>query len=306
MNAGVEHVPKRRSKWVPVLLTLLLLGAIAGTVGWYKFFREVDQHFDSMEAYFKNGSIGTEQASGIPYWIWVVLPRMFPEYLPGPGGYNSLGAFNDPGNDMPAGFSKKTIGFERVGVNCALCHLASVRYSPSELPVLFPAGPSNTVDVLGYQRFLFKSAADPRFNAKNILAQVDSIYKLSFLDRLLYKYALIPATKKALLKQKEKFAWTDVRPNWGPGRIDPFNPVKVNVLDVSPGDTIGNSDMQPIWNLRAHKGMSFPLGRLEHRPQRGSSKLCDWRRRNEEVDTSRSIGQTSGMAFRLEAAQVSC
>src|SRR3954453_7150303 len=257
MNGGAEQIRKRRNKWVRVLLTLLLLGAIVGAIGWYKFSREVDQHFDSMEAYFKNGSIGTEQAEGIPYWIWAVLPRMFPEYLPGPGGYNSLGLFNDPGNDIPAGFSKKTIGFERVGVNCAFCHLASVRYSSSELPILYPAGPSNTVDVLGYQRFLFRSASDPRFNAKNILAQVDSIYKLSFLDRLIYKYALIPATKKALLKQKEKYAWTDVRPYWGLGRIDPFNPVKVNVLDVYPGDTTGNSDMQPIWNLGAHKGMSL-------------------------------------------------
>lgn len=257
MNGGFEPIGKRRSKWVSILLSLLLLGAIVGAVAWYKFFREVDQQFSSMEAYYKNGSIGTEQATGIPYWIWAVLPRMFPEYLPRAGGYNSLGLFNDPGNDIPIGFSKKTIGFDRVGVNCALCHLASVRYSPSELPVLFPAGPSNTADILGYQRFLFRSAADPRFNSKNVLAQIDSIYKLSFLDRLIYKYALIPATKKALLKQKEKYSWTDVRPPWGLGRIDPFNPVKVSVLDVSPGDTIGNSDMQPIWNLGPRKGMSL-------------------------------------------------
>jgi len=242
---------------VRLLLIFLLLIVIGGVFVWYKFFRQVDQHFASTEAYFKNGSIGTEQSAGIPYWIWVTLPRIFPEYLPGPGGYNSLGLFNDPGNDIPVGFSNKTIGFERVGVNCALCHMASVRLSPDELPVLYAAGPSNTVDVLAYQRFLFNSASDPRFNSKTILAEIDHIYKLSFVDRLIYKYALIPATKKALLKQKEKFAWTDVRPSWGRGRIDPFNPVKVSVLKISPSDTIGNSDMQPIWNLGPRQGRAL-------------------------------------------------
>lgn len=255
VSTGVR--PNKKRKWITLLLGILLIGGVVGLFAWYKLFRQVEQRFDSMAAYFKNGSIGTEESAGIPYWIWVVLPRMFPEYLPGPGGYNSLGVFNDPGNDIPAGFSKRTIGFERIGVNCAFCHLAAIRLSHDELPVLYPGGASNTVDILGYQRFLFRCASDPRFNSKNILAQIGQIYNLSFIDRLLYRYALIPATKKALLKQKEKFAWTDVRPAWGVGRIDPFNPVKVSVLNVSPGNTTGNSDMQPIWNLRPRQGMAL-------------------------------------------------
>src|SRR5205807_2191959 len=121
--------------------------------------------FRSMEAYFYNGSVGTELEAGIPYWMWVVLPKMFPEYLPGPGGYNALGLFNVPGQDIPAGFSKKTIGFERVGVNCALCHAESIRLSENEPPMYLPAGASTTVDVLGYQNFLFACASDPRCNS---------------------------------------------------------------------------------------------------------------------------------------------
>ena len=47
------------------------------------------------------------------------------------------------------------------------------------------------------------------------------------------------------------------RPDWGRGRIDPFNPVKVNVLKMPRDDTIGNADMPPIWNLKAHEGFAF-------------------------------------------------
>src|SRR5215471_11964631 len=35
------------------------------------------------ESHFKYGSTGGERESGFPYWIWKVLPKMFPEYLPG-------------------------------------------------------------------------------------------------------------------------------------------------------------------------------------------------------------------------------
>jgi hypothetical protein len=40
---------------------------------------------------------------------------------------------------------------------------------------------------------------DPRFNADEILAEVDTATKLSVADRLLYRYVLIPRTKQALL-----------------------------------------------------------------------------------------------------------
>lgn len=235
--------------------TIVVLVALAVLVGWgvwFKFFRELPQDLrdDSMEEYFKYGSIGTENQYGIPFWIWLVLPKMFPEYLPGPGGWASLGFAWEQGRESPVGFSKKTIGFERVGINCALCHTAVVRKSPPSLPLIYAGGPTHTANPLAYQRFLFNCASDPRFTAGNILSEIGQVYRLSLVDRLLYRFFLIPATRKALLKQKAQYAWTDSRPPWGRGRVDPFNPVKVQVLNVGVGDTIGNSDMVPIWNLR--------------------------------------------------------
>ena len=93
----------------------LVLAAAGGYMAWYKFFRVVPQEeFATPEERFKYGSLGAEDSSGIPYWIFLVLPRMFPEYLPGPGGYASLGMAWEEGHDLPVGFSKKIVGFERV------------------------------------------------------------------------------------------------------------------------------------------------------------------------------------------------
>jgi hypothetical protein len=249
--------PSRSGTWIKAGAVVVVLVAILGYMGWYNLFREVDQHFDSMEEYYKYGSIGTEGPSGIPYWIWLALPRVFPEYLPGPGGYNSLGFYNEAGEGIPVGFSKKTIGIDRVGVNCALCHSATVRLSANEAPIFLTGGGSTTADVLGYERFLFRCASDPRFNANTIMAAIAPMYKLPFVERMLYRFVLIRAVRKALLEQKALFAWTNTRPPWGKGRIDPFNPVKNTVLHTPVGDTIGNSDLVPFWNMRARNGMAY-------------------------------------------------
>jgi len=47
--------------------------------------------------------------------------------------------------------------------------------------------------------FYRQCAEDPRFNASEILAEVDNAIKLSVVDKLIYRYVLIPRTKKALL-----------------------------------------------------------------------------------------------------------
>jgi mono/diheme cytochrome c family protein len=250
-----------KRKGLRLLIVVIIVAAALGGLGWYKFLRELPQQLvnSSMEEYFKYGSIGTEQAAGMPFWIWLVLPKMFPEYLPGPGGWAALGFTWEQGRELPVGFSKKTIGFERVGINCALCHTARLRRPGEAVPRIFLGGPGNVVDILSYQRFLFACASDPRFTARNIMNEIGQIAHLSFLDRLLYRFVLIPVTRKTLLEQKDMWAWTIARPAWGRGRIDPFNPVKVAILNVGVGDTIGNSDMEPIWNLRprVERNMAF-------------------------------------------------
>jgi hypothetical protein len=46
----------------------------------------------------------------------------------------------------------------------------------------------------------------------------------------------------------------DKRPAWGKGRIDPLNPFKYRQLEQPIDQTIGNSDMTPLWALGARDG----------------------------------------------------
>lgn len=248
---------------VTVAIAILLLVGGVGYIAWYNLFREVPTYYESPEEHFKYGSIGTENAEGIPYWVWLVLPRLFPEKLPGTGGYTSLGLTWEPGKETPVGISKKTIGFPRQGITCAVCHSATYRESPKDNPVIVPTGPANKFDAQSYTRFLLDCASDPRFNADYILSALAYNHEFSGLEKLLYRYLIIPETKKALLKQKESWAWMDSKPNWGPGRIDPFNPVKFRTLGLAVDDTIGNSDMVPLWNEKQHQGFALHWDGLE-------------------------------------------
>jgi hypothetical protein len=232
-------------------------------VGWYHLLREVDTYIESPAEHYKYGSIGTENDQGLPYWIWVVLPRLFPEYLPGPNGYTSLGFTWEEGQETPVGISKKTIGFPRQGITCAVCHSATYRKTPQDIPTIVPAGPSVKFNSLGYVRFLKACAQDPRFTADYILPEIAYNHQLSALEQFLYRFLIIPSTRKAMLEQGTAFDWTNSRPDWGPGRIDPFNPVKFDLLDISVDDTIGNSDMMSLWNQKQHQDFALHWDGLE-------------------------------------------
>jgi mono/diheme cytochrome c family protein len=250
---------KTRRKRRFLLRLVVVLAVLAGALGvaaWYYLFRTVTTRYDDTVENFKYGSIGTEPIEGIPYWLWVVLPRIFPDKLPGPGGYASLGLVWEEGKELPVGFSKKTVGFDRVGINCAVCHTATWRASPSDpKPNLVFAAPGHQFWPQGYLRFLQACASDPRFNADRIMREIGSVYELGPVERALYRYVLIPQTKQALLEQKKLFAPFETRTDWGRGRVDPFNPVKFSILKQPVDETIGNSDIMPIWNMKARRGM---------------------------------------------------
>jgi hypothetical protein len=184
-----------------IAAVLLLVVAGAYTV-WCKFYRDLPQPqwigADQRDE-FLYGAVDAGEAPGIPYWIWLVLPRLFPEYMPAPGGYASLGLSWEETLEMPAGFAKKTVGYVRVTGNCALCHASSSAAGSDGVPtvVMAPAGEITSIQPM--LTFYRQCAQDPRFNASEILAEVDNAIKLSVVDRLIYRYVLIPRTKKALL-----------------------------------------------------------------------------------------------------------
>lgn len=210
-----------------------------------------------IEEEFKYGSIGAEDQEGIPYWVWQALPRMFADKLP-PGGYSGLGMIWEAGHDTPIGFSKKSVwGVPRVAINCAFCHTATVRTQAGAARRVVLAGPSHQFDPQAYSRFLEATAQDPRFNANDMLAEIAKMTTLSWVDTAMYRFVLIPAVKRGLLQHAQTFSWMKDRPTWGRGRIDPQNPFKFTTLKQPVDQTIGNSDMPPLWNMKARRNMAL-------------------------------------------------
>ncbi len=259
---------------VAALVVMLALGAAGAAFAWYKFFREEPQPewvTSNPDMRFKYGSIGAERDAGIPYWIFYVLPRIFPDKLPGPGGYASFGVVWEEGQELPVGFSKKVVGFPRVANNCAACHTTSYRESADASPVFVPTGPNHTLDLWAFFRFLIDCAKDPRFNADNLMAEIRLVTEMSFVDRLIYRFLIIPITKKTLLEREAQFAWLyrEDFPPWGRGRDDAMNLTKYFMIRWPMDDSFGPTDMPSLWNLGKYKpenGMRMNFAGDSHDP----------------------------------------
>jgi mono/diheme cytochrome c family protein len=255
----MTQLPLWKRTWFKVVLLLtLIVVAVGAYIAWDRGFREHPQPdwvTATPEMRFKYGSIGAENDAGIPYWIFYVLPRMFPEKLPGPGGYASMGIPWEQGQELPVGFTKKTIGFARVANNCAVCHTASVRGKAEETPTLIVAAPGHTTNVESFFRFLVDCAKDPRFNADNMMSEIKLVTQLDFIDRLLYRFLVVPITKKRLLEREAQFAWIYRKdfPDWGRGRDDAMNLTKYFLIKQPMDDSFGPTDMPSLWNLQKYK-----------------------------------------------------
>jgi hypothetical protein len=254
MNGGFRS---HQRLWNVAAIAAVVVVAIT-SVTYAKFYRESPAPpFASEEEHFLFGSIGTEVEHGIPYWIWLVLPRVFPEHLPRPGGYAALGVVGVEGSEMPAGFSKITVGYPRVGTNCAFCHTARWRERPGGAARIVPAGPAHQTGAQEYRRFLVACASDDRFTASAILGEIAKNYRLSLLDRALYRFIIIPATRRRILGLDRGGQWTHAGSEWGRGRADVIKDAKLSLLRRAAANTVGMADTVPLWQLRPRDGTSL-------------------------------------------------
>jgi mono/diheme cytochrome c family protein len=268
---------------------LAVLGGAVALVAWHKLFREEPEPELADAQWVKYGSLGGEAELGIPYWIWLVLPRAFPDLVGGAGGYRAFGVAWEEGHEMPIGFTKRTIGFARVGNNCALCHTASYRAGENASPTFVFGAPANQLDVQRLLRFFASAAKDARFDADVLMPLIEREVELSFLDGLLYRYLLIPLTRKAFLEQGDKFAWVDrhQRPPWGCGRDDSFNLPKFALAEMADDGSTGQCDFGALWNLEQRKG---------------AGRLLNWGGESPDVytvlvDSSVGLGARPGARF---------
>src|SRR5262245_21390129 len=244
------------------IVLVLALGAVAvGVVAFIRSNANAPVDYEDITQHFKYGSIGSEPATGIPYWIFKVLPTMFADKLPGKG-YGSLGFIHEEGRDLPIGFSQRTVFINRVWLNCGVCHTGSVRESPGSRPHIYAGMPSNTMDLQSLVRFLVAAVSDERFTPDQVMAEIDKIGKLNIFERLLYRYVAIPETKRALIESGKKVAFFSRQPDWGPGRVDTFNPYKSIQFNfpmdkIDDDEIIGTTDLPSIWLQEPRKGMQL-------------------------------------------------
>jgi hypothetical protein len=244
---------------------LLAAAALALSTGLYLVLRITSNSpviYAAPEEHFKYGSTGGEILDGIPYSVWMALPDLFPEFLPGKG-YASLGFLYEKGKDLPIGVSKREVqGVDRVFFNCAICHVASFRKTPESEPQFIAGAPSNTVDLRAFYEFVFNAASDQKFTPPLILAQIEkSGIREDLLNQLIFRIYAIYAVRDSLLEQKQRLTFILKEPEFGPGRIDTFSPAKALLnfrMDNAPdSEGIGTTDLPSIWNQRRREGMQL-------------------------------------------------
>ena len=241
------------------VVALAVLGVGLPTLAWAQ--RNSPEVHPTASAHFKYGSVGAESRSGIPYWIWVVLPEVFSDHLPdGPGeGYSRFGFIFEAGapKGRPIGTSYREAPLPLVGLNCAVCHTGTIREAEGAVAEVVLGMPAHQFDLQKYLVFLFAVANDSRFNSDNIIPAIERVNPdFSWFDRLLYTYIVIPNTKDGLLKEADLFAWMEQFPPAGPGRVDTFNPYKFNIFRLEEADPhVGTADFPSLWNQAPREGM---------------------------------------------------
>ena len=244
-----------------VVLAALYLGVrFLGAPAPARFADDVD--------HFKYGSIGSEHVFGVPVNMWHALPELFADKLPPAGGYASIGMVYEDGHDLPVGTTvRRVMGFDRVWLNCAVCHTGTVRDAPDAKPTVYAGMPANTFDFRAFMRFFLEAAPDRRFTPDRILRQIAVREEAGrgrgydALDTFLLRFIGIYWFRERTLMVKDRLRIFDEQPEWGPGRVDTFNAAKVLFgfpTDALPArEKVGTADFPSIWNQAAREGMQL-------------------------------------------------
>lgn len=267
-KTGLAELLNRR--WARILFSLivLVLVFVAGSVVLLiaRFTADRPVEYSSIEEHFKYGSTGGERASGFPYWVFEVMPRVCGKYLPGPG-YESLGFVFEKGRDLPVGMSmRRSLGIDRTFLNCAVCHVSTVRGAADAEAHVVLGMPANTFNLFGLQKFLFQCAADPGFSKESVVPQIARLMEergqhLSLMDRYITYPVALWIMRDRLLMLGGRFGPMLKDTDWGPGRTDTFNPNKVLFnfpLDKLPEREHNAAvDFPSIWLQQPRQGMQL-------------------------------------------------
>ena len=138
---------------------------------------------------FRYGNTGTEFRSGIPYWVFRVMPRIFDEEFKGQG-YEHFG-FGEDSHDY---YFRRPVGRGLV-LSDATVHLPGVRdhrqhqagcdqllgLSPRRVSDeqgcrhFIDGMPNHTADLQGFKRFFTQGFKSPRFTEARVIAEINQV-----------------------------------------------------------------------------------------------------------------------------------
>jgi hypothetical protein len=236
------------------LVALAVAAVVVGAIYLYRDFRrdEPEAFYDDPVKQFKYGSTGGDRLAGIPVGIFKALPDLCRDYFPGEG-WQSLGFVFEEGMDRPAGTSRRySFGFDRIGLNCATCHLGTYRESRTSRRIVVFGMPSNRVDLGRFEKALTDCALDERFNPWMVIQAAERAgARYSLRERLLLEYVAVPAIKESLILARFRFRFLSQEVTPGPGRFDTFGPEKALLnwpFEHLPGrQSVGIVDFPSLW-----------------------------------------------------------
>ncbi len=253
----IEVAERKRRRIFWAVLALLLIAVLV----WRTFFTEWVVAQDDPLDHFKYGSIGSEGASGLPRKVFDAIPELYADHMQGQG-WQYFGLVQEEGAALPVGFSRRKVdGIERVWLNCSVCHMGTYTLPGEEEVQFIPGAPSNQLRLQELIRFFIDVGRDPGLNADALLAVMDDT---NFIERPIYRYIAVPAVKEGLLDLGRQLSFVERQHDWGPGRVDTFNPYKAIQFNFPMGpDSIdevalnGAADYPAIWMQAPREGMQL-------------------------------------------------
>lgn len=270
---ALRHRRRLMSPLYALVALILLLGLFAVVGAAYTIWRlaqdRTPYHADIVE-HFKYGSIGTEPESGLPYWIWQALPRLFPEAFDNRADYSAFGFLYERGSDgkqrdLPVGIARREVnGIDAAWFNCAVCHTGTYRERPNGPTHLVAAMPSNNLDLYRFFVFLLDAGADERLSPERLIpAMREAGAGIGAIEALVWRYYVIPRVREGLVMRRSRLMpLLAEQPAWGPGRVDTFNPYKLlfkgdQLSDLDPAERIGTADFPSVFLQGPRRGMQL-------------------------------------------------
>ncbi|WP_448951296.1 c-type cytochrome [Labrys neptuniae] len=266
-----RQLAERRRKWQPVrivliavLIAILYLAVTAAAL----FTRNDTPRYGDVVEHFKYGSIGSEPESGIPYRVWQALPKLFPEAFEGRDDYSAFGFLYEKDalgrqRDLPIGVSRRTVrGVDMVWLNCAVCHTGTYRRSPDGPRVIVPAMPSNNLQFERFVRVVLATAVDERMAPDTLVPAAEATGpRFGVVEKFAWRHLVLPALREGLIARHARLESLLARqPDWGPGRVDTFNPYKVVQMKIpaatlTQAEVIGAADFPSVFEQGPREGM---------------------------------------------------